>query len=117
MAENIGVDRLSAAEFMAVSAVRRAHRLAACSDRNGRMPCMHGSATVLQTQISPRHAVHATPPQLVGPSSYARGPTDAAAHNAFLVAVEPGDRLAGLVFRAASGTQVGAVSMPFQLVH
>lgn len=43
---------------------------------------------------------------LVGPHAAAKGPTDGSRHNAFLVVVQPGDALAALVFKAASGTQV-----------
>jgi hypothetical protein len=46
--------------------------------------------------------------QLVGDQPTANGPTDRAAHNALLVLVEPHDLLATLVFKIASGTQVGA---------
>lgn len=44
--------------------------------------------------------------QLIGGREQARGFTDRGEYNGFLVVVEPSDKLASLVFRIASGTQV-----------
>jgi hypothetical protein len=56
--------------------------------------------------------------QLVGDAPAAKGPTDRAAHNALLVVVEPHDVLASLVFKIASGTQVGPeILTQCDLVH
>lgn len=44
--------------------------------------------------------------QLIGAEDTARGLTDKGEYNAFLILVEPSDKLASLVLRIASGTQV-----------